>query len=687
MIFEWPCASALKGTRTQTVTRPKFLTLRRAEILVDCARSLCERLSESTYGNILDALRVMLCNNKLRAWPEHHEVSAWQNLIISHFESVLHMTNVKYETRITYWELISKFYKELKRIGVIPTPVTFPSTRLSNSTLKNESTTPPLKFKSTKIAIAATIEEILPKKFLIERNLDQADDVYLSNFKSGLEKTCNEVSAALIKYWNEMLTTHAIGKELMEKIPNAELEDAIASKNYFKYDKHVCDKSNPLALNWFLVICKHNIDNGVIKAINGNQIKKTDFGKHLKSKRIAELYAKAKEISPQNYIMASSTNEYLNRLMGYLSMVDCQAAAAILVMNNPVFTSEGISLANLYMKNNDSYLLVDTEMDRVRFSISKPRAQTRKYSYLNQISRHIVATVIEATGKIREQLKLSGRHDWRRLFIYISGKSINTSPNNKSLSTPKNSLLERISKDIDTQSGNFKFSLRIIRATQGILTFLRSGSLTLTSMILGNTPIVAETNYIPAWLVKRFANRTLRVLQQKIIVVANEGTPWMLEASDFESESDLHVFIYKILNEATGIDPFSRIAKKRLSKYQKNTYQEPTQLSDLNLGVTPHILAALYAYEKKCLTLSSADQFSINAATGLSPRSLASVAELFRRAAEIDIDAAPEVDFCIANRLVGDSFIELKEAHLEAMVLMPEYLSCFVEIGVKSGKQ
>ncbi|KAB0483808.1 hypothetical protein [Pseudomonas reinekei] len=648
-------------------------------------------MSESSYGNILEALRVMLHNKKLKVWPKHDEASAWQNLIITHFETVLHMTDVTYETRITYWECISRFYKELKQIGVIPTRVTLPSTRLSNTTLKNESKIPPFKFQSKAIASATTIGEILPKKFLIERDLSQADDVYLSNFKSGLEKTCNEISTALTNYWDEMLEAHTIGRDIIAKIPVVELEDSIASRNYCNAGKHVCDIHNPLAFNWFLAVCKHHIDTGLIKEINGNQIRKTDFGRSLKSKRIRALYKQAKEICPQNYIKASSANEYLNRLMGYLSIVDCHAASAILVMNNPVFTPEGISLADLYMKNNDSYLLVDTELDRVRFSISKPRAQSRKHSYLNQTSRRIIATVIEATGKLREQLKLSGRPDWRRLFIYISAKSINTSPNNKSLSNPKNSLLERISRDIDVQSGKLKFSLGTIRASQGILAFLRSGSLALTSMILGNTPAVVETNYIPAWLVKRFANRTLRILQQKILVVANEGTPWMLDASDFESESDLHEFIYKILNEAAGIDPFSRIAKKRLSKYQKDatqgeTYQRPTQPGDLNLGVSSHTLAALYAYEQKALTLSPNKQYIINPVTGLSPRSLASVAELFRRAAEIDIDSATEVDFRIASRFVGDSFYELKEAHKEAISLMPKYLSCFVEIGTKSGK-
>lgn len=126
----------------------------------------------------------------------------------------------------------------------------------------------------------------------------------------------------------------------------------------------------------------------------------------------------------------------------------------------------------------------------------------------------------------------------------------------------KNSLINRLAVDLNAIHTPVDLSLSVLRATVGIITFLRTGSLAVTSMILGNSIEVTESNYVPRWLVRRFGNRTLRILAQKLIVVATHGHPWAQAASDFLHSDDLHRFIVRILNEATGNDPFAVVARK-----------------------------------------------------------------------------------------------------------------------------
>ncbi|MEB0008543.1 hypothetical protein QN412_23815 [Pseudomonas sp. RTB3] len=684
LIFSWPSELTRKGNVTRSLPRPKNITLQHVKMVVKSLTSICQRQSDRSYGGFITATGALFSISDDKSWPNSQDVQAWQDLVIEIFKKILNLRSVNYETRLSYWASISKIYKELKAIGVLPEKVRFPSTARLSGTQSPHEETPPLGYKQTPIQPASAAAELLPKCFLIERNLDLSDDMYLSNFRDELQGSCDKLSDALIGYWDDMLETHALGKKLIEEIPKDELMSVIQAGTFIVSGRHVCHPSNPLAINWFLAIIQYYLEEEFIVATTSTVLRTCSFGKSLKQRWLRNLRLKAKSLCPRKYLNATATHEYLNRLIGHLSTQDCQAAAALLVMNNPVFTPEGICLANLYQKNNDSYLVVDTEQDRVKFSISKPRAYSRKHAYLNTISRKIILNVLEATSKLRHHLKAIGRSDWKRLFIYVSGQGVNTCPNNNSLSGNKNSLQERLDSPLGRMSDPHWLSLKTIRATQGILTFLRTGSLVVTALVLGNSPAVVESNYVPGWLSRRFANRTLRILQQKLVVVAVARSPWLLAASDFESHDDLHIFICRILNEATGSDPFSKVARQRLAQY--STVEDSTESpanGNLVFQISPEEIAAVYAYADCCSKLPLHEQIRIRPETGQSPRTLADVAELLRRCAAIDLEASTEMDILIASRFVGDSFGEIKKAHERATVLAPKYSTLFMNAIVK----
>lgn len=679
LTFEWQSDLAVKGSQTYACTHHGKFTPPQLQVLADSTIAVCSRLSKSSYNTCFKGLSTILEKLNSSQWPAHNNVPGWQNIIVTIFENTIRTKKLKLQSRVSYWNSAAQIIKELSRMGVIPHAVRIPNAKSNSRTDENSS--PPLGYQSEKIPLVTAIEEILPKKFLVELDLDKPDDLYLTQFKQELETSVTLVSNALNNYWEEILTTHSIGKALMDSIPALGRDQIIKANGIGADGIHVCAPSSPrgLVIPWLLTLLKHNFEKGLITAISATEFFKVSTGLGLG--RVNKLFQSLKAICPRRYMKAKVANEYASRLIGLLSVVDCNAAIAVLVINNPVLTPESIGVADLYMENGDCYVQVDTEEGLVRFSVSKSRAGSRKVAYLNKISRDILAKVVECTATVRQLLKADKRPDWTRLFIYFSSRgpasrASQISNNNED----KNSLKTRLAADLTSIRGELDLSPRVLRATQGIITFLRTGSLAVTSLVLGNSIAVTESNYIPKWLVNRFANRTLRILAQKAIVVATHGHPWALAATDFTTPEQLHRFIVRILSEAIGNDPFAVVARRRLSNVNNHSTALPAKSGDLHFHINSEILAALYAYESQVATMPSEEQLKIHPETQLSHQAVCNIARLSRLAAELDIDDASESDFQISHSFCGGAWEELKVAHQIALDEIEYYNSLFVNV-------
>jgi len=677
LIFEWPSESAIKGTETCICNRNPSFTLAQTQAITDATKTVCSRLSKGSYRPIFRGLRIITEKLTTKHWPSHDNIDAWQNIIITLFEKTIQTKGLKLESKISYWNSASKILKELALMGVFPPTVVFPSTK--NNARRGEHPSPPIGYQSQKISPPVEIEDILPKSFLIERDLHKPDDLHLTQFRQELETSISTVADALKGYWKEMLDTHEIGKILTDKIPPEIRNKVIANDGIGIDGSHVCAPSQPEALEWFLILVKHRYETGQIRAISDKHVFDSSFG--LTQGRITQLFQMAKKICPQKYLKRKKSSEFVARLTGLLSVMDCNAAIAILVINNPIFTAQSISTANLYMENGDCYVLASPEDRLVRFSISKPRAGNRKVAHLNNISCNVLSKIVECTTTTRQLLLKRKDPTWKKLFLYISSTGVNSNPGSRNNNLDlQDSLKTRLAEDLTSIRGNIDISPSALRATQGIITFLRTGSLAVTSMVLGNSITVTQSNYIPPWLVKRFGNRTLRVLAQKVIVVATHGQPWALAASDFITPRDLHLFIVRILSEATGNDPFSIIAHRRLEKEANLTPNHSSKNGQLHLHINGETLAALYAYESKISTLPEHEQLGTNPETNLSHQAVCNIARISRLSAELDIDTASEADFQVANNFCSEAWDKMRTAHQQALGRIEYYNSLFINV-------
>jgi hypothetical protein len=228
--------------------------------------------------------------------------------------------------------------------------------------------------------------------------------------------------------------------------------------------------------------------------------------------------------------------------------------------------------ADLYTQAGLFYLRARDANGRLVFSVAKARACRRKFSALSLLSAQIITDVIQCTAKIRARLKAAEKRNWRKLFLFASKQQLGSSRNiATTMSQTKNGVSNvylAIGANLSAASVEEKgFTLSALRTAQALICFLENGSLKMVADLLGNTVRTVRKFYIPSWLIVHWASRIVRMMQQKLIIIATEGSPWQFEATDFETEEQLRIFITKMLCSIKHGDAFSQLIVKKLSKY------------------------------------------------------------------------------------------------------------------------
>jgi len=86
-------------------------------------------------------------------------------------------------------------------------------------------------------------------------------------------------------------------------------------------------------------------------------------------------------------------------------------------------------------------------------------------------------------------------------------------------------------------------SLARIRATAGVLVYLKSLSIEKMAESLGNSKRVAMNYYLPPTIMQFFQERWVRIFQNAVIIHAMKDSPFLLDATDFSSMSELDRFL------------------------------------------------------------------------------------------------------------------------------------------------
>lgn len=696
--FFWPDVDTRSGERVYNLDVPAQFTPRHVEDFAQVAADMATGKAVKTYSHFIKPIRatfVFMKENPSVDFPPRD----WDDFFDTFFESHLHNKNLgSYKTRISYWQGISNLFETAKSYNLLPSHIVIPSTSVRRG-IQSE-ITKPLTSTSYMVSPPFAKSELLPKKYLANGNLHLQHDEYLLKLKEQMTKASDGVHAACTEYWESMRKCHAIGKSLIAAIPHEEVVRVLETEDFHVNGRHRADPDSPMAINWILAVARHYaIDNHSLSQVSVRALKKTPFfrGVFQNQKRVGVINL-LKEAAAGYVVEQPTANETFNRLLGFLSPRDCAVACAILIKENPKFTPDAVANCRLYTQNGKFYLRSETELSRITFSVTKPRAGKRKESALSPQSISIMTDVIECTKDLRNRLLVTGHQGWRKLFIVSTRAKIGTSGDvgqsliGKSGVSVYESMREKLVA-AGINKGNF--SLGSIRATEGILRFLTTGSIQAVADLLGNSPAVVKSNYIPEWLRYRWDTRGIRMMQQKLIVVATDGTPWEVLATDMNNAAERDQFIRNMFLKTRLGDAFSELVNAKFGK----TYTSGEGLikavvdRELMVVLSPARLAALYRLENNAKGSEFSVTSELNSAQNeetlrvsddekiyVSNTALIELSKMIRKSATMDYDTGSAADRIIADKISGDSFSQFKAMHKSAQEMISNYKDAKVSI-------
>lgn len=590
----------------------------------------------------------------------------WQNFVCDYFEYFL--TNKNYstaslKTRVSTWSLCHGLLSTLKVINIIPKDVKIPISKLKRS-----------KFTSS----ADSKQYVVGESIIDDTEYASKDyDFYCVDLTYALDATdyfdclsttildrLNSIQDAAKAYWANVKKYHEIGATLISTIDNTEWEKRLKAQDYFYQDsenkkQHLITSENGMA--WLLKYLKHQLtsDTQPSTNISISHISNTSFftGLNLKKARLYELIVQCIDAArPNDKLFDISRSEVLSKFLGLLSSRDCACVSVILIHEHPELTPLSIVQADITSSRGKTFLYAGNSRHRTIFSSSKPRAGKRIISVLTTIAKSLIDDVLEATADIRHGLKGKGASS-RRLFLTSTKDGFGVASNVIHMinSKPNNiTLYDVMNRYIDLPFDKNTLSLSRIRCSQGIIEWLKSGSIDDMARRMSNGPDIVLRHYLPKWLIEKWNERIIRRYQQTLILLAAYKSPWLLDASDFSTGDQLLQFINSIISISKTGDPLSDLILERLGPLV--SADQCTVRKDLLLKLSAESLHVIY--------LHSEDKKHRDDLTK-HESAICDLADLIKSTLTLSTNSTAEI--AIKDKIQGDSFYAFKKMHVEAL--------------------
>jgi hypothetical protein len=230
------------------------------------------------------------------------------------------------------------------------------------------------------------------------------------------------------------------------------------------------------------------------------------------------------------------------------------AHGAVLVAKHLAITASFLASLELYDRDGQQIGLQETDSGWYLIGVKRRRGSrlAQQQVLLDKESLDVVRDVIALTQPLRDWLRVEGDDRWRRLFLVTSSlghASRDWDPAADS-HTAQRWMASRLSHTLAMSPGEAsdlaaRFSLRRLRSSAAVLVYLRTGSVQRMAEALGHAewrPQLLD-HYLPKPLQEFFTERWLRIFQTQILVEALKESPHILEATSFESMSELDEFL------------------------------------------------------------------------------------------------------------------------------------------------
>ncbi|OKB66585.1 hypothetical protein BHU62_12000 [Serratia marcescens] len=216
-----------------------------------------------------------------------------------------------------------------------------------------------------------------------------------------------------------------------------------------------------------------------------------------------------------------------------------------LVAQHPILTDASLLGCELFDRNGKRTGFILTDSGAV-LVVKKNRKGSQQEVVLSAESASVIKLLIQITTPARNYLKAKDDDGWRRLFIVVGGQGFQE----PYVFTNQISFAKIIRQKTFIQAHYAELgelinalSLARIRATAGVLVYLNSLSIDKMAESLGNSKRVAINYYLPPTIIQFFQERWIRIFQNTVIVHAMKDSPFLLDATDFKSISELDQFL------------------------------------------------------------------------------------------------------------------------------------------------
>jgi len=232
--------------------------------------------------------------------------------------------------------------------------------------------------------------------------------------------------------------------------------------------------------------------------------------------------------------------------------------AALLVANHCEITSSFLDSLELFDRDGKHCGLIETDAGSylVGFKRRKGAKKAEQKILLSPRALEIVKQVIELTEPFRSYLRKQQDDAWRYLFLTAHGVGRNPKrqrfadqcsfPLKWGTDGLVNSFVSRTGMDSITAADQVRrFSLKNLRGSSALLVYLATGDIQKMAQALGHTrcdPKLLDA-YLPEPFQRFFRGRWIRIFQTGMLCQALADSPYLLEASGFESMDQLDRFL------------------------------------------------------------------------------------------------------------------------------------------------
>lgn len=298
----------------------------------------------------------------------------------------------------------------------------------------------------------------------------------------------------------------------------------------------------------------------------------------------------------------------------------------LLTLEHPEITTTFLKELELYDKRGrlTGFVKLDNHYQLVGYKDRRKKSHSEQKIVLSPRAAVYFRQIIEITAPLRDYLRSNDNDSWRHLFL-TAGRGFSTPKSGfiptfkkaklKSAPSLHAQLLESF-KGLTSMAENelltfiSRLNLSGVRASRGVQIYLETKSVQEMAKALGHASYSSNllSHYLPEPILAFFQTRWIRIFQKAFICEAMKESPYLMEATKFDSMEELNTFLQ---NHAIKNIPSHLSEPENIKATESQEQNEES--SHVMVSIDSGILSALISLEEAVNTSKNKSNLSAHA--------------------------------------------------------------------------